>query len=273
MRTVSLGGEAHDQRSITGHLARTELFGGLAPEALERLAALGELCSLEPGSPVIIQGERSRTVFVILQGEGRLSIDGRDLRGVGPGDCVGELSALDGSPRSASVTTTTAMQLLSFTADAFNALLADVPVLRERLVTDLGRRLRELSDGWAGLAADTDLLLEALVSLQRSDGTPASTDRSLLIQHAVELLERAAAAGVAEETSMSSRSDARALLDRLTPAERRVAELVADGLSNAAVAAELFVSHHTVESHLKHAYVKLGIRSRVALATLVLRSR
>jgi DNA-binding CsgD family transcriptional regulator len=57
----------------------------------------------------------------------------------------------------------------------------------------------------------------------------------------------------------------------LTEAERSVAVLVAEGLSNPAIATRLFVSRHTVESHLKHAYAKLGISSRVELAGLALR--
>jgi DNA-binding CsgD family transcriptional regulator len=52
----------------------------------------------------------------------------------------------------------------------------------------------------------------------------------------------------------------------LTPSERRVAELVADGLSNKEVAAQLFVSVYTVEEHLSNVYAKLGIRSRTQLA-------
>jgi pimeloyl-ACP methyl ester carboxylesterase/DNA-binding CsgD family transcriptional regulator len=57
----------------------------------------------------------------------------------------------------------------------------------------------------------------------------------------------------------------------LTEAEHSVAVLVADGLSNPAIASRLFVSRHTVESHLKHAYAKLGVSSRVELAALALR--
>jgi DNA-binding CsgD family transcriptional regulator len=52
----------------------------------------------------------------------------------------------------------------------------------------------------------------------------------------------------------------------LTPAERRVVELAADGLANKEIAQTLFVSVRTVEVHLKHAYAKLGIRSRTQLA-------
>ena len=59
----------------------------------------------------------------------------------------------------------------------------------------------------------------------------------------------------------------------LTEAERSVALLVTEGLSNPAIATRLFVSRHTVESHLKHAYVKLGVSSRVQLAALALEQR
>jgi DNA-binding NarL/FixJ family response regulator len=52
----------------------------------------------------------------------------------------------------------------------------------------------------------------------------------------------------------------------LTASERRVAELVASGLSNKEVAAQLYVSVYTVEAHLSNVYAKLGIRSRTQLA-------
>jgi DNA-binding CsgD family transcriptional regulator len=52
----------------------------------------------------------------------------------------------------------------------------------------------------------------------------------------------------------------------LTPAERRVAALVAEGLQTKQVAARLFVSPKTVEGHLSRIYDKLGVRSRTELA-------
>ncbi len=58
--------------------------------------------------------------------------------------------------------------------------------------------------------------------------------------------------------------------ESLTDAERRVAYSVAEGLSNPEVAAELFLSRHTVDFHLRQIYRKLNIRSRVALARTVL---
>ena len=54
----------------------------------------------------------------------------------------------------------------------------------------------------------------------------------------------------------------------LTTSELAVARLVADGLTNREVADRLFVSPHTVNSHLRHVFTKLGINSRVELARL-----
>lgn len=63
-----------------------------------------------------------------------------------------------------------------------------------------------------------------------------------------------------------ARIGGRASTGELTPTERRVAELVAEGRSNKEVAASLFVTVKTVEATLSRVYAKLGVRSRTALA-------
>jgi DNA-binding NarL/FixJ family response regulator len=54
----------------------------------------------------------------------------------------------------------------------------------------------------------------------------------------------------------------------LTRAERAVAQLAAEGMTNPEIAAELVLSARTVQTHLSHVYVKLGLSSRVQLARL-----
>jgi DNA-binding CsgD family transcriptional regulator len=55
----------------------------------------------------------------------------------------------------------------------------------------------------------------------------------------------------------------------LTPAEQAVARLVVTGRSNRQIAAELYVSVKTIESHLGHIFAKFGIRSRNDLITRI----
>jgi DNA-binding CsgD family transcriptional regulator len=54
--------------------------------------------------------------------------------------------------------------------------------------------------------------------------------------------------------------------DSLTPTERRVVDLVAEGLSNPQIGERLFVSRRTVQTHLAHVFAKLGTSSRAQLA-------
>jgi DNA-binding CsgD family transcriptional regulator len=58
--------------------------------------------------------------------------------------------------------------------------------------------------------------------------------------------------------------------ESLTESELLVVRHVVQGMTNREVAQQLFVSPHTVSMHLRHAFAKLGVRSRVELARLVL---
>ncbi|MFE7117611.1 helix-turn-helix transcriptional regulator, partial [Streptomyces sp. NPDC057654] len=73
--------------------------------------------------------------------------------------------------------------------------------------------------------------------------------------------------GLAERIRPGSPCDD--VLSALTPREREISGLVADGLTNQAVAERLCLSTRTVESHVARVYRKTGVPSRAALAALI----
>jgi DNA-binding NarL/FixJ family response regulator len=109
--------------------------------------------------------------------------------------------------------------------------------------------------------ARTQLLLGQLQHRQRDEEATATLRDALTV---FEQLDTPLWADRAR--AELARSDRRANApDHLTPAEQRVAELAASGMTNRAVAGLLFVSPKTVEAALARVYRKLGIRSRAEL--------
>jgi DNA-binding CsgD family transcriptional regulator len=78
-----------------------------------------------------------------------------------------------------------------------------------------------------------------------------------------------AASWAAQSRAELTRLGGRQRIEGMSPSERRVAELVAEGRTNRDVAAALFVTERTVASHLTRVYAKLGVRSRTELARLL----
>jgi DNA-binding CsgD family transcriptional regulator len=95
----------------------------------------------------------------------------------------------------------------------------------------------------------------------------------LALEAAARTFDEIGAASWASETRAElTRLGGRQRIEGMSPSERRVAELVAEGRSNRDIAAALFVTERTVASHLTHVYAKLGVRSRTELARFLTES-
>jgi DNA-binding CsgD family transcriptional regulator len=124
--------------------------------------------------------------------------------------------------------------------------------------------------GKLGLGFDHARTLLSLGRIQRRYKKRAAARSSL--EAAVAQFEQGGSPGWAEEARQElARVSGRrtTAVDELTPSERQVVLLAARGMSNREIAGELFVSVSNVESHLSHAYAKLGVRSRAELAVRV----
>lgn len=141
------------------------------------------------------------------------------------------------------------------------AAMGDVAAARKHFDRALQEHARTLDPYQQGRT------LLALGAIQRRTRQRAAARASL--QEATEIFERLpaplwATKARAEIARIGGRPPSGR--DELTEAERRVAELVAEGRTNQEVAQSLFLSERTVSSHLTHIYAKLGIRSRTELA-------
>ncbi len=175
--------------------------------------------------------------------------------------------------------------LVEDAVDRLDAWEADARRLQREWVLAHVTRGRGLVSAARGEVEAAEELLEDAVSQHEAVGDPFGRARALLALGVVrrkarqkrparETLEAAAAgfeelgaAGWAERARAELGSiGGRTRVDGLTAAERRVADLVAQGRTNAEVAAALFLAERTVASHLTHVYAKLGVRSRTELA-------
>jgi DNA-binding CsgD family transcriptional regulator/DNA polymerase III delta prime subunit len=131
------------------------------------------------------------------------------------------------------------------------------------LLDDAAARHEELADPYGRARA----LLAAGVVRRRARQKRAA--REAIAKALAGFEQLGAATWIERARSELGSIGGRSRVEGLTPAERRVASLVAEGRTNREVAAALFLGERTVASHLTHIYAKLGIRSRTELARVL----
>lgn len=124
---------------FTEALQRVPLFEDCSAEELAAIDRVADEVHLDAGAELLTQGSAARQAIVILSGTAEVVRDGVVVAERGPGDCVGELSLLAHSPRSASLRAIGPMDVLVIGAQQFQPLLDDVPELSRHLLTGLAR--------------------------------------------------------------------------------------------------------------------------------------
>lgn len=123
-------------------LADIPFFRGWTGEELAMVDKVADYVSYKPAERLITQGTTGYEFIVILEGEVEVAVDGEVVATLGPGDHVGEMALLSGSPRSASVVAKTDVRALLVGAREFAALVAQSPSLDRKLLISLTNRLR-----------------------------------------------------------------------------------------------------------------------------------
>ncbi len=130
------------RRPPVDHLEDLEPFRACSRQELERIASVSDVVDVEAGYVLMREGRSGSECFVISQGEAAVFVNGNQVARLGRGALVGEMSLIDGGPRSATVVAMTPMKVVLFARPAFSATLASFPAVSSAVLTALTGRLR-----------------------------------------------------------------------------------------------------------------------------------
>jgi CRP-like cAMP-binding protein len=138
-------------------LGGSPLFKGVAAAALDDLVRRLQVRNRPSGSVIVAQDEPGDALFVIAQGRVKVALFGENgreltLSVLGLGDFFGEMSLVDGRPRSANVVAIDDTTVLALTRDAFRAHLQAHPQTAFNIMSELTARLRRADETIAALA-------------------------------------------------------------------------------------------------------------------------
>jgi CRP/FNR family cyclic AMP-dependent transcriptional regulator len=131
-------------------LEEVGLLSGCTRRQLRAIARISEVIEVAEGTVLALSGQPGEEFFLILDGSARVDISSRKRIRLEPGQYFGEMSLLDGGPRSATVIAETPLRLLVIKRRDFTTLLREAPEVTQSLLTTLSRRVRVAESNVAG---------------------------------------------------------------------------------------------------------------------------
>ena len=124
-------------------LAQVPLFAGLSKRTLKKLAEHADIVSFNERESIVEDGQPGGTFYVLLEGEAKAVRGKRSIGTMSPGDFFGEISLLDGGPRTASVVATTPVTAIRIFKRSFDKVVSQEPGVAAQILAVVARRLRE----------------------------------------------------------------------------------------------------------------------------------
>lgn len=133
--------ERPTQSDWTDALGALPLFSRLSRRQLRGIAKLARVVDYSPGEVIVQAGDPGDSFYLVLEGRARVLGRSRVLRS---GDYFGEMALVDGGPRSATVTATSAVRVMTLPRGAFLKALKQDPQIGLAIMETLARRVRRL---------------------------------------------------------------------------------------------------------------------------------
>jgi CRP/FNR family cyclic AMP-dependent transcriptional regulator len=132
-----------DKKALVEMLSRNRLFDGFAKKDIAAIINYATEVVHPEGKVIVIEERPGVGFHLLLEGTAAVSVKGRKLRTLGPGDSFGDIAVIDGGPRSASVTAESELVTLSLAPWEFRPLVLAHPQLAYKLLLKLCALLRE----------------------------------------------------------------------------------------------------------------------------------
>ena len=123
-------------------LAGVPFFEGLGEKTLKSIASSGKEISYKDGNKIVDEGVSGVGFYLILDGKAEVRKGSRVLATLGKGQFFGEMSLIDGQPRSADVVAAAPTRCWALTTWAFSGLLKDHPEIALPMLKEMVKRLR-----------------------------------------------------------------------------------------------------------------------------------
>jgi CRP/FNR family cyclic AMP-dependent transcriptional regulator len=141
------GGRPVKDDEVVDQLSSVDLFSALSRRELKRLARGARKVVHTDGQRVIDRGGQPLGFHLIVDGAATVERPNGERIPLGKGDYFGEMSLIDGQPRSASVVANGDLRTVSLDSSTFNALLDEHPEASRVVMKALSKRLRSLDEG------------------------------------------------------------------------------------------------------------------------------
>jgi CRP-like cAMP-binding protein len=122
-------------------LKAAPLFEGLSKKDLAKLASVTDDLKVDPGTVLCREGRIGREFFVIVDGEAKVTKNGKTVGTLSGGDFVGEIALLSTKKRTASVTATSPLRCFILTQSAFQRVLEENPSVQMKVMRALAEHL------------------------------------------------------------------------------------------------------------------------------------